>query len=128
MLGEIKRGDRLRVTLLDCYVESVTRTSRGYFLYLNFRDQGSSLNVGPIPLAADLLKVEALTPHSWPPLEGDVWEDGQGTKWFGVRQTDQSEVTLFSAQGMYAPDGPDDLLRTKAPWRRVYRDETAPPF
>jgi len=128
MLGNIKKGDRLRVTLLDCYVEEVSTTSRGRFLYLNFRDQHNTVNVGPLPLSAELLKVVALTPHCWPPLESDVWEDGQGTKWFGVCPMDGTKVTLFSARGSYPPDGLDDVLLTNGPWRLIYRHENAPPF
>ncbi|MEV6033620.1 hypothetical protein AB0L65_20865 [Nonomuraea sp. NPDC052116] len=128
MQGEIKKGDRLRVTLLDCYVEEVSTTSRGRFLYLNFRDQHSNLNVGPLPIAAELLKVEVLTPYSWPPRQDDVWEDGQGLKWFGVCPMGENRVTLFSARGSYPADGLDELLVTNSPWRLVYRDEDAPPF
>jgi hypothetical protein len=128
MQGEIKKGDRLRVTLLDCHVEEVSTTSRGRFLHLNFRDQYSTLNVGPLPIAAELLKVEALTPYSWPPRQDDIWEDGQGLKWFGVRPGDGTKVTLFSARGGYPADGLDELLVTNAPWRLVYRNEDEPPF
>lgn len=126
MTKEIRKGDRLRVTLLDCYVESVSTTSRGRFLYLNFGDQHSNLNVGPIPVAAELLSIEALTPYNWPPRRDDIWEDGQGLKWFGVCPMGENKVTLFSARGSYPPDGLDQLLLTNGPWRLVYRDE--PPF
>ncbi|MER7365970.1 hypothetical protein [Nonomuraea wenchangensis] len=128
MQGEIRKGDRLKVTILDCYAESVETTSRGRFLYLSFRDQYSTLNVGPLPIAAKLLKVEPLTPYSWPPRQGDVWEDGQGLAWFGVVPSTQSKVTLFSARGSYPADGLDELLVTNAPWRLVYRNQDEPPF
>jgi hypothetical protein len=128
MQGEIKKGDRLKVTILDCYAESVETTSRGRFLYLNFRHQHGTLNVGPIPISAELLKVEALTPYSWPPRQGDVWEDGQGLKWFGVIPGTGSKVTLFNARGSYPADGLDELLQTNGPWRLVYRNADEPPF
>ncbi|MEU6778608.1 MULTISPECIES: hypothetical protein [Nonomuraea] len=128
MQGNIKKGDRLKVTILDCYAESVETTSRGRFLYLNFRDQYSTLNVGPLPIAAKLLQVEALTPYSWPPRKDDVWEDGRGDKWFGVCPMGEDRVTLFSARGSYPADGLDELLLTNGPWRLVYRNEDEPPF
>ncbi|WP_336214739.1 hypothetical protein [Nonomuraea sp. LPB2021202275-12-8] len=128
MLGQIKKGDRLRVTLLDCYVESVSTTQRGRFLHVMFRDHGSALNVGPLPVTAELLKVEALTPYNWPPRKDDVWEDGSGLKWFGVCPMGEDKVTLFSARGSYPADGLDELLLTNGPWRLVYRNDDEPPF
>ncbi|WP_113705452.1 hypothetical protein [Nonomuraea lactucae] len=128
MQGEIKKGDRLKVTILDCYAEAVSTTSRGRFLHLGFWDQDGRLNVGPLPLSSDHLKIEALTPHTWPPCRGDVWEDGHGVKWFGVCPIDENKVTLFSVRGSYPASGVDELLLTNGPWRLVYRDEAEPPF
>ncbi|GAB2918247.1 hypothetical protein ACFMQL_20265 [Nonomuraea fastidiosa] len=134
MSNNIRPGDRLRITL-TCEADELKHGNRLYILLP--QPNGITRYIGDIPVDAQGVDVEVLTPQQWPPLLGDVWIDGKNVEWFAVRRYGSSrEIAFVSTDGHFAPESPDDMLTIRGPWRlsspgaeRKWRDqEGEPPF
>ena len=73
--------------------------------------------------------IERLTPEHWPPMTGDIWEDGDGRQWFVQnRHGDLRLIPLYVElnEDVLMADLPDHFRDYSGPVRLVYREE--PPF
>ncbi|SDL74841.1 hypothetical protein SAMN05421874_12881 [Nonomuraea maritima] len=129
MTPKIRPGDRLRITIL-CEADEL---KHGDQLFVSLpQPNGVTKFVGEIPLHTEGINVEVLTPEKWPPIEGDIWEDGQDVEWYAVRRHGNREVTLVNTGGNFAVEDLDDMLSIRGPWHLVRegreRKFQEPPF
>lgn len=131
MSDNIRAGDRLRITLI-CQADELKDGDR---LHVSLPQRnGVTKFVGDIPLTVEGVQIEVLTPKKWPPIEGDLWQDGQNVEWYAVRRPGGSEITLVNIHGNFAADDLDDMLTLRSPWHlrregaeRKWREQE-PPF
>lgn len=75
-----------------------------------------------VTIPAGVVDIEVVAPLNWPPVAGDVWVDGWGTKWFAVEISTGNEMRIrFVAQGNIAPQNPNTIKNTNRPMRLEYR-------
>lgn len=69
-----------------------------------------------------VVDIEVVAPLNWPPVAGDVWVDGQGTKWFAVLITVTGELRVrLVAENSVDPQNPNTVKNTSRPLRLEYR-------
>lgn len=112
----IKRGDRLRITLI-CEADLISDND----LWVTVPVPNTPRLTCKLPLDSTDVTIEVLTPRHWPPLRGDVWADGKGREWFAVQDEPGTPVTLVTEHGNHAASDPEELLPLHSPWRIAYK-------
>ncbi len=69
-----------------------------------------------------VVDIEVVNPLNWPPLAGDVWKAGDGTKWFGVTVlvSGEPKVRLVPEDSATAQN-PNTVKTTYRPLTLEYR-------
>lgn len=73
---------------------------------------------------AGIVDIEVVAPLNWPPVEGDVWVDGNSLKWFAVKipvgDPPEQRVRLV-AENSTTPQNPNTIKNTNRPLTLEYR-------
>ncbi len=78
-----------------------------------------------VPTGGDgIVDIDVVAPLNWPPQMGDVWEDGVGTKWFGVQVDDNGVLKIrLQPETGGLPQNYQTVKTEHRPLSLVYRTE-----